>query len=136
MAQVQKTIEVAATPEEVWDALVNPKKLSAWLECEAGFRRHGTAVHAGDSFRLDWGEEWVATGEVVDAKPGARLVTTWEWEGDDEETEVVYELAKTPKGTRLSLTHRGFEDEETAEEHGDNWEAYLANLATVAGARR
>lgn len=135
MAQVTKTIELAAPPQDVWDALTDGKKLSAWLDCEGTFHRRGPVVHAGDSFELAWDEEFTAVGEVVEAKPGVRLVTTWEWEGDDETTEVVYELSATAKGTKLTLTHRGFEDEDTAEDHGDNWDAYLANLPKVLGRR-
>lgn len=130
MPDVTKSIDLEAAPEDVWQALVDGKKLSSWTECEAT-----VTPRKGGTLRLAWDEEWIATGTIEAFEPAKRLLTTWEWEGDDEETSLEITLAKTPQGTRLTLAHRGFEDADTAEEHADNWASYLQKLPRVLGTR-
>jgi uncharacterized protein YndB with AHSA1/START domain len=67
-----REISIAAAPERVWDALVDPATLSAWFGADADLEpREGAPVR----FRFPDGTE--RRGLVQDVVPGRRL--TWRW---------------------------------------------------------
>jgi uncharacterized protein YndB with AHSA1/START domain len=67
-----REVAIAATPSEVWDALVDPVALAAWFGAEVELEpREGAPVR----FRFPDGSE--RRGLVQDVVPGRRL--TWRW---------------------------------------------------------
>jgi uncharacterized protein YndB with AHSA1/START domain len=89
--EVAREIVFPASPDEVWEALTDPKQLEEWFanDVELDVRPGGDGV-----FRWDDGDERHATVLVVE--PGERLVLDWEDDG-----EVEFTLEEVEEGTRL-----------------------------------
>jgi uncharacterized protein YndB with AHSA1/START domain len=110
MSDNSLTIEivVTSTPEEVFDAITNVKRW--WSEGVDG----ETAALGGEFTFTDYNDLWCRF-RLTEATPGKRIV--WqvvdsrldfienhtEWTG----TQVIFEIAPTPAGTRLRFTHDG-----------------------------
>lgn len=58
--QVTTTIDIAATPQEVWDIVMDPERLGDWVTIHRGLGRHGrdhmeqTLHLRGVNFHVKW----------------------------------------------------------------------------------
>jgi uncharacterized protein YndB with AHSA1/START domain len=78
--QVRREIDVQATPEEVWEALVTEEGRERWLEDEADREIH-----------------------IETLEPPDRLV--WWWAAEDRPaTRVDFRIVELPAGTRVIVT--------------------------------
>ena len=133
---VVRELVIDASPETVWEFLVDPEKAVRWM---------GTAAsldpRPGGEYRVEVIPGHTAVGEFVELDPPNRLVYTWGWEpGEDGAASVPpggstveVELVRSGGGTALRFTHRDLPSAATAESHGHGWDHYLARLA-IAGA--
>ncbi|MEO0971836.1 MAG: SRPBCC domain-containing protein [Pseudomonadota bacterium] len=66
-------------------------------------------------------------GRILAFEPGRLLEMTWLNEAGTHgvETTVRVEVGPSPIGARLHLTHQGFRDEVTSNEHGEAWSRIL-----------
>jgi uncharacterized protein YndB with AHSA1/START domain len=119
----------AAPRERVFRAFTAPTQLAKWWGPE-GFTvpactmdvRAGGAWHT--VMRSPEGKDHIVSGVYREIVAPERLVFTWAWEEDGargHETLVTIELFETPGGTRLELTHEGFENEDRRERHRHGW---------------
>ncbi len=76
---VRREIDVEATPEEVWEALVDEERRADWL------REPDRAI------------------EVEEAEAPSRLVWWWS-DGDDPPTRVEFSIVAVPDGARVVVT--------------------------------
>lgn len=104
---VERELVIDATPETVWELLVDPEKTGR-----------------------------IARGEYVELDPPRRLVFTWGWEGENPvapgSTRVEFSLGAEGGGTRLHFVHSGLPTADAAGSHGYGWDHYLARLAIAA----
>ena len=93
--EVTREIVLPAAPEEVWEALTDPERLSEWFANDVEFdaRPGGRGV-----FRWDDGETRHAT--VDELVPGERLGFAWT-DGNGAESHVTIALEEAEQGTRL-----------------------------------
>jgi uncharacterized protein YndB with AHSA1/START domain len=111
--KIQFEIEIDAPPAKVWEKMASQDAMNEWLarslvfEHEVGgrFQMEGTGPSEGP-YRF--------TGEVVKVVAEKELAFTWKSElGEDgdwtEHTLVRFQLEPTETGTRVTLTHSGFE---------------------------
>jgi uncharacterized protein YndB with AHSA1/START domain len=132
---VRRELEIAASPETVWELLVDPVKALRWWGVGAQFD-----PRPGGEIRVHVIPGSVASGEFVEVDPPRRLVYTWGWEEGGGgaglvppgSSTVEIELEPSPAGTTLRLTHSGLPTEESAVSHGDGWDHYLGRLAVTA----
>ena len=132
---VTREVRIGASPEVVWEFLVDPEKMRRWKAVDASFD-----PRPGGGYRIEIGPGRVAVGEVVELDPPHRLVYTWGWEAGPEgpnpvppgSSTVEYLLLADGDGTLLQLTHRDLPNAEARESHAHGWEHFLARLA-VAG---
>jgi len=128
---VEREIAIAASPETVWQFLVDPIKATRWMGMTATFD-----PRPGGAYRCDVIPGHTAIGEFVELDPRRRLVFTWGWEGDNPvrpgSTTIEIELAPEGDGTTLRFVHRDLPDAEAAQSHAHGWDHYLGRLAIAA----
>jgi uncharacterized protein YndB with AHSA1/START domain len=129
---VEVEVRIAASPETVFDFLVDPDRLIQWMGRSAELE-----PRPGGAFRCDINGRDVASGEYVEVEPPSRAVFTWGWEGegatiDPGGSTVEVLLAPDGDGTHLRLIHRDLPTEESAQKHGHGWDHYLARLSAAA----
>jgi uncharacterized protein YndB with AHSA1/START domain len=132
---LEREVQIAASPETVWEFLVNEDKVALWM---------GESItldaRPGGAYRHFVVPGHVAAGEFVELEPPHRLVYTWGWEPGEEGPNTVppgtstveIELVPQDGGTLLRFTHRDLPSAESAESHAHGWEHYLARLAIAA----
>jgi uncharacterized protein YndB with AHSA1/START domain len=130
---VVREVAIAASPETVWEFLVDPDKATRWMGEQATFD-----AQPGGVYRVGVIPGRTASGEFVEVDPPHRLVFTWGWEDDVSvvtpgSTTIEIELVPQDGGTLLQFTHSGLPTSESAQSHAHGWDHYLARL-TLAGA--
>jgi uncharacterized protein YndB with AHSA1/START domain len=131
-----RELSIAASPETVWEFLVDPDKMVRWMGIAATIE-----PRAGGAYRCDVIPGHTASGEVVEVDRPRRLVFTFGWEPDEEGTTFVppgssmieFELEPQGSGTRLTFTHRDLPSAEETHKHEHGWDHYLARLDAAAG---
>jgi uncharacterized protein YndB with AHSA1/START domain len=133
---VEREIEIAASPETVWEFLVDPDKLARWFGTRASLD-----PRPGGEYRVDVIGGHIANGRFVELDPPRRLVHTFGWEPEGGQDNAVppgsstieIELEPSGDGTRLKFRHYGLPDADAVRHHGFGWDHYLARLV-IAGA--
>lgn len=113
------------SPEQVYEAWVSEETVVAPVT------RIEKEVREGGFYRL-----FVETSEytgVMEAEytvvvPGEKLVYTWEWNNDGEETVVSVKFASDGDGCQVSLTHGEFQKQESYDRHAFGWGNYFDGL--------
>lgn len=123
--RLAKEVELAATPEEVWQAISTPEGMSIW------FVPH---EHTGDDIGADFGAGNTQAGRVLESEPGRRIV--YGAPGPDGEHPMTLEFLVEGQGgdtTVLRLVQSGFFDGDDWEAEydgfGKGWDMFLHNLA-------
>ncbi|HVH52433.1 MAG TPA: SRPBCC family protein [Gaiellaceae bacterium] len=131
---VEREIAIAASPETVWELLVDPDEAIRWMGQKATFD-----VRPGGEYRVEVIPGNVARGEFVEIDPPHRLVYTWGWESSNRgssvapgSTTIEFELTPDGDGTVLHFSHRDLPSAEAATSHGHGWDHYLERLVAVA----
>jgi uncharacterized protein YndB with AHSA1/START domain len=132
---VERELAIDASPEAVWEFLVDPQKATRWMGERATFE-----ARPGGLYRVDVIPGNTAVGEFVELDPPSRLVFTWGWEPGGVDTRVApgsstveIELVPSGEGTTLRFRHYGLPNEEAAQSHAHGWDHYLDRLATAVG---
>lgn len=134
-ASLQRELQIDASPETVWELLVDPAKAVRWMGMLATFD-----PRPGGEYRVDVIPGHTASGEFVELDPPRRLVFTWGWEPGENgaapvppgSSTIEIELEPDGAGTRLRFTHRDLPSAESATSHEVGWDHYLARLVTAA----
>jgi uncharacterized protein YndB with AHSA1/START domain len=92
---IERSIEVDASPEEVWERIVDGELAEEWLGVEIE-PRPGGPVTVPD-------EDTIGTVEEVD--PGRSI--TWSWrQPDGDPSQVTIEIQPAGAGSRVTVTER------------------------------
>lgn len=108
-------IYIKAPPQKIWDAITSPEwtaKYGYQARAEYDLRPGGVARHHATAEMVEMGlPEVIIDGEVLEADPPLRLVTTYRWLFSEENkaegfTRVTWEIAITSAGfCKLTVTH-------------------------------
>ncbi|MFJ2753243.1 ArsR/SmtB family transcription factor [Streptomyces sp. NPDC087297] len=127
------TTYIAATPEKVWECLMDPEATAAyWHHHNISDWKPGSPwAHR----RLDESGIDDVVGTVVEIKAPRRMVLTWS--GADEErpqgpSRVTFELKPYGETVQLTVTHVNLRDEQELRQISGGWNFVLANLKTYA----
>jgi len=143
-ARLQIVRRFRASPEKVYAACTDPSLLSRWYGPEEWIV---TAFHAdvrvGGTFRFTMvgpPGQMSAEGTYETVEPPRRIVHSWRWsEGpaefppEDRISRITYLIEAEGSGTRLTFTHEGFEDQESADSHEEGWGEALDKLERLLG---
>jgi len=129
---IERELTIAASPETVWELLVDPAKATTWMGLESW-----SVPEPGGLYRVEVIPGRVARGEYVELDPPRRVVFTWGWEHDESSvpagtTTVEFDLVADGEGTRLHFVHSGLPTAEDGTSHGQGWDHYFARLAQRA----
>jgi uncharacterized protein YndB with AHSA1/START domain len=128
---IEREIHIAATPETVWELLVDPQQAIRWMGMNATFD-----VRRGGAYSVDVIPGHTSRGEFVEIDPPRKLVYTWGWEKNENvppgSTTIEFELIPKSDGTLLRFAHRGLPTPQSAASHTHGWEHYLARLERIA----
>lgn len=131
--KIERELEIAATPETVWELLVDPQEAVRWMGQTATFD-----LRPGGLYRVEVIPGHTARGEFVEIDPPCRLVYTWGWEHESGSavgpgsTTVEFELIPRGRGTTLRFTHSDLPSVESAASHAHGWDHYLERLDEAA----
>lgn len=143
-AAVRQAVRIPLSPPEAFTLFT--EGIGEWWPLEEGYSYGGDRakeIHleprVGGRFfeRFVDGDE-LQVGRVTLCEPPRRIVFSWrdrDWAG---ETEVDVTFVQEPDGTRVSLTHRGFErlgpdGEAIAARYGSGWPRVLEVFSQRAG---
>lgn len=134
--EVRSTIEIAAPPEKVWRALMEPELMNKWL--------FGAATVDKDKRQYSYGWKYDYEGKQVRGGPTRilemvehqKLVTDWpDWRGDESKpaTKVTWTLEALDGGkrTRVTLVHDGFEYVADRGDYLSGWAGFLHLMEKV-----
>jgi uncharacterized protein YndB with AHSA1/START domain len=130
---VEREVAIAASPETVWELLVDPEQSILWMGQAATFD-----LRPGGRYRVEVIPGHTASGEFVEIDPLRRLVHTWGWEEESGSsvapgsTTVEYELIPNGDGTLLRFSHRDLASAESAASHAHGWDHYFERLTVIA----
>ncbi len=105
--QIQLEREYPFSPQKVWQAIATQEALSQWL------MPNDFKLELGHTFTFkapkQLGFDGSVTCKVIDFEVNKRLVYTWQGGPLKKSTTVLWELSPLDNGTKLRLTHSGFE---------------------------
>ena len=128
---VEREVAIAASPETVWEFLVDEEKAVRWMGLACSFD-----PRPGGEYRCEVLSGNTAVGEFVELDEPRRLVFTWGWESGPSpvapgSTTVESELVPDGDGTLRRFAHRDLPGADAAERHAHGWDHYLARLVAV-----
>ena len=129
---VERELSIAASPETVWEFLVDPEKMTRWMGETATLE-----PRPGGLYQVGVIPGHTARGEIVEFDPPRRLVFTWGWDSgsavEPGSSTIQLELVPEGEGTLVRFAHVGLPDAESAQSHAHGWDHYLARLVGAAG---
>ena len=125
---------MAAPPERVWAALVDPEALLAWLPpggMTGRFERFD--ARPGGTYRMVLTYSDIVEARFVDIVPGERLVQAVDFVSDDPAyagtMTMTWEVTAVDGGTRVDIIAEDVPDGISAEDHAAGLASSLTNLA-------
>jgi uncharacterized protein YndB with AHSA1/START domain len=130
MADLVREIVIDATPETIWQFLVDPERHDRWLGTEVDID-----PRPGGHYRVLVYGQHPSRGEYVEVVPNEKVVFTFGWDEPGHPIpagSTTVEISLHPEGdkTRVRLAHRGL-PADAVEDHTGGWDRYLERLSIV-----
>lgn len=120
---------VPAGSDRVWRAFTTDE-LAAWLWPGGWATTAQVDLRVGGRYHIRSEERGMGvSGEFVAVEPTTRLVQTWRWDGDEDETLVTITFTPSATGTDLLIVHERFGTVEDRDQHLQGWNDCLERLA-------
>lgn len=135
--QVNASIPIAAAVGNVWDALTNPESIKQYFfgaETITDWKVGSDIVFQGE-FN---GQRWQDKGRVLEAHQNALLRYSY-WSGfcgladlPENYGMVTYALKAFDQGTVLTVTQRGYANQESQQNSAKGWNTVLNQIKSIA----
>jgi uncharacterized protein YndB with AHSA1/START domain len=139
---VVSEVRIAAPPERVFQALIDPKQVMAWWNDEnCRIKNFSIEPRRGGKWTYDTGHadfnvngvsKFHCEGEVLEYDPPRSLAYTWiaNWhEVKSRRTVVRWELTPDGAGTRVRVSHSGLTQESAArKDYSGGWPGVMQQL--------
>jgi uncharacterized protein YndB with AHSA1/START domain len=126
---------VAKPLDEVWTAFTEPTAVAEWFWPPRFETTVAIDLRAGGEFRIaSEVADLAVSGTYLEVDAPSRLVHTWRWDGEDEETLVTMTFLEVDGGTGITILHERFADDETAAQNELGWNSCLDRLGAAVGA--
>jgi uncharacterized protein YndB with AHSA1/START domain len=129
MVEYSTSIDIRATPEEIFDYLVTAEGMTAWMGEHAILE-----PHVGGAFQVNIAGSPIR-GHYLEVIRPHLVVVSWGLAGSDEfpagTSRVSFTLSPTAEGTRVDLLHSDLPELRVAG-HVDGWAHFLPRLASAA----
>ena len=133
---IERTLDLDASPADVWRALTDPTELSGWFGDSAQFE-----LKVGSDGWFGWEKHGRFSMRVEEFEPPTRFAWRWSHEPDaplDDGTSTLVEWTIVPRGdsgTTLKLRESGFSRDEHRQENSGGWTEELQDLAAYLEAK-
>jgi uncharacterized protein YndB with AHSA1/START domain len=126
---VALTRTLDASPERVWQALTDDKELAEWYWPQSIQPSAEVDLRVEGGYRIAAAAPAMAvSGHYLEVAEPSHLVSSWQWDGDDEVSTVTIDLkAVGPDRTELTVVHAGLSPE-YVEQHRQGWSDCLDRL--------
>ncbi len=121
MANIKKSVQIAAPIERVWAALTDPTAIGGWMGGE-GLK---VTLRKGGRYALFGGE---TTGKFTEIKKPIVLEYTWRqssWKKEWADSLVRWEVKAKESGTEVKLTHSKLPNKQERDGHDEGWDMYF-----------
>jgi uncharacterized protein YndB with AHSA1/START domain len=133
--RIERTVELAASPGQVWAALTTAERLGAWFGHEATID-----LRPGGTARMRWADGPTVDMRIERVEEPTVFGFTWPIYGlpedDPRRTYVEFTLEPAGAGTRLTVVESGFAQlpkDVYRTAYGGNSEGWAKELAELAG---
>jgi uncharacterized protein YndB with AHSA1/START domain len=138
---VVASVEIARTPDRVFQALASREIIEWWVNPGVfDTREWNGEVRLGGSWRSSGvarGEPYALEGKYLEIDPPRKLVHTWHFAGTPEAASTVtYTLEPIAGGTRLTVRHSGIPAPDQRKNVGAGWRSSFDKLAEILPARK
>jgi uncharacterized protein YndB with AHSA1/START domain len=136
MDKIEKQVVINAPVENVWQALVDPKKLEEWMLMETTFK---PVVGKEFTFKAEGMENWDGYFhcKIKEIETNKKIVYTWNSQMINAETIVTILISELDGKTELRLIHTGWENipgdmrDQMIEGHSKGWDLrFIEKLKT------
>ncbi len=131
---IERTLDLAQPPGEVWAALTTAEGLASWFGNEATID-----LRPGGAARMTWAEGYAADMRVERVEEPTVFGYTWHIEGlpndDPRRTYVEFTLEPAGAGTRLTVVESGFAqlpEDAHRKAHEGNTQGWMSELNELA----
>ena len=140
--RIERTVELAHSPERVWDAITTAEGLGTWF----GNRGAKVDLRVGGQATLTWDSGDTATLTIERLEPPRVFGYTWPVYGlpkeDPRRTYVEFTLEPTGSGTTLTVVESGFAQVPDSDQHKsayegntNGWKSELGELVAYLDGR-
>ncbi|HSR69748.1 MAG TPA: SRPBCC family protein, partial [Acidobacteriota bacterium] len=121
--QVSYSVDIGADRSTVYQALIDPRQLNRYIASDAEVEpRKGGVYNFG----------WKGGGpiKILDLEPERKLAYSWNYHDGD--TVVQWELEDSGGGTRLTIVHSGFAEDQDLEGYRCGWLNFLNLIKSMS----
>jgi uncharacterized protein YndB with AHSA1/START domain len=122
VGDVRLTVEIAAEPANVFNALTNPAQMDRWISQKAKID-----LKPGGEIDYGWGGGPL---KILEIDPGKKLSYSWQM-SDQPETVTTWELDESRGGTRVTIVQSGFAPDRSSEDYYIGWHKFVYRLKAM-----
>ncbi len=123
LGDIQHTVEIEATPETVFEALIKPEQIQRWFAS-----RSSVVPVVGGLYDIGWGDKYGLL-KILEIVPNDKLKLSWP--DPQRETILTWTLEGSGGRTRVTLVHSGFAPDENTDGLHYGWLNFMGWLKSL-----